>query len=161
LYFAIHLLNGRPWWRQLLTTMQISQVTGIQGSTVAAFFDARNPAFSNSPLPPPPPLSLLPPASSAFSIQFVFDIVLCVYAFLHVFLNGQLMFGSLQMECHGTRLGAFFGNFVLARCERHRAVALMPGFTRSQHVCDATPRNSRCIAFNSYLVLFLRFYKKN
>jgi hypothetical protein len=26
LYFAITLLNGRPWWRQLLTTMQISQV---------------------------------------------------------------------------------------------------------------------------------------
>ena len=41
-----------------MTTMQISQVTGIQGSTVAAFFDARNPAFSNSPLPPPPPLPL-------------------------------------------------------------------------------------------------------
>lgn len=83
LYFAITLLNGRPWWRQLLTTMQIS--------------------------------------------QFLFDIVLCVYASVHVILNGQVLFGSTRMQCHGTMLGAFFGNFVLI----------------------------------SYLLLFLRFYRRN
>ena len=85
--------------------------------------------------------------------------MLCVYASLHVFLKGQLLFGSLQMDCHGTRFGAFFGNFVLARCVNF--VVLWRMVTLSQHVCDATPRNSRCVAFNSYLVLFLRFYKRN
>ncbi len=93
LYFAITLLNGRPWWRQLLTTMQISQVRHRHG-----FF------------------LLFLSRSSRPSRQFLFDIVLCVYASVHVILNGQVLFGSTRMQCHGTMLGAFFGNFVLIRC---------------------------------------------
>jgi hypothetical protein len=93
LYFAITLLNGRPWWRQLLTTMQISQV-----HSECAFL-------------------LVFLRSSPPSRQFLFDIVLCVYASVHVILNGQVLFGgSVVMQCHGTLLGAFFGNFVLIRC---------------------------------------------